>query len=120
MATTNKKKYYGTLATIGVVGGVTVLAYVVLKKPKLVLKSIDENFDGDKLTSKTYNVKLGFRDLKIESTPFNSDEIDVKSPLYTYNFKTVRVLDESGFQRIEVTIKNRLNSKEEKMFLDAL
>jgi hypothetical protein len=116
----NRNKYYGTLATIGVVGGISVLAFVLLKKPKLKVTSIDEIRDGDKLISKKYNIKLGLRDLQMESTPFNTDEIKLNLPLFTYTFKTVNVLDEDGFQKIEVLIKNRVNSKEKKYFLNAL
>jgi len=116
----NRKKYYGTLATIGIIGGISVLAFVILKKPKLKVNSIDEVMDEDKLVSKKYNIKLGLRDLQIESTPFNNDEIKINLPLYAYTLRTVNILDEDGFQKIEVLIKNRANSKEEKYFLNVL
>ena len=35
-----KKKYYGSLLTIGIVGGVSVLAFFLLKKHKVKVKDI--------------------------------------------------------------------------------
>lgn len=116
----NKKKYYTALATIGVVGGISVLAFVVLKKPKLKLSDIEPIKEGDKVVSKKYNIKLGLRNIEIISKENEVDELVVNVPLYIYTFKTIEEKDSDGLPKVQVTIKSRINSTEEKQILDAI
>ena len=49
-----KKKSYTALVTIGVVGGISVLAFFLTKKHKVKINDIIEEKEGDKVVSKTY------------------------------------------------------------------
>lgn len=116
MAKINKKKYYGSLATIAVVGGVSVLIFFLVKKPKLRLVSVDKLYDNDEIVSKKYNIRLGLRDIELELKKLDSnkqnDEIKINLPLYTYHFKASEIIDEDGFNKVDVHIKNKVNGKE--------
>ena len=118
-----KKKYYGSLLTIGIVGGVSVLAFFLLKKHKVKVKDIIIEKEDDKIISKKYIISVGLKTIEVISKPNEFDEIDLKSPLFNYTFKTlVENQDKNdGFPQIEVIIKSRLNNNEEKIILsDAL
>lgn len=116
----NKKKYYGALATIGIVGGISVLAVVVLKKPKLKIVRIDETQENGKVVSKKYEIQLGLRKLEIVSNPNERDNIKINLPLYVYEFNTTDKLDSDGIPSVELKIKNRASGKTETKKLDAL
>lgn len=114
-----KKKYYGSLITVGVVGGISVLAYFLVKKHKIKIKEIVEEKDGDKIIGKTYLISLGFRSIVILSKPDETDEYVQKEPIFNYTFKTnTDDLDEDGIPKVSVNIKNKINKKEENIILD--
>ena len=113
-----KRKSYTALATIGIIGGVSVLAFFLVKKHKIKINSILEDKEGDKILSKKYLMNVGLRYVEITSKADEKDNFILKEPVYTYTFDTIEEKDKDGLPKIEVTIKNRFNKKEEKIILE--
>jgi len=115
-----KKKYYGSLLTIGIVGGVSILAFFLLKKHKVKVKEIIEEKEDEKVISKKYIITVGLKTVEVISRPNEFDEITLKSPLFTYTFKTLveNQKENDGFPPVGVTITNKLNKKEDIIILD--
>lgn len=113
-----KGKSYTALATIGIVGGISVLAYFLVKKHKIKINSIIEDKVGDKVVSKKYLMNVGLRYIEITSKSDEQDNFVLNEPVFIYTFKTIEEKDKDGLPKVEVIIKNRFNKKEEKTILE--
>jgi hypothetical protein len=113
-----KKKTITALATIGIIGGVTVLAFFLVKKHTIKINSIIEDKVGDKIISKKYLMNVGLRYVEVTSKPDEKDNFVLKEPVFTYTFDTIEEKDKDGIPKVEVTIKNRFNKKENKIILE--
>lgn len=113
-----KKKTYTALATIGIIGGISVLAFFLVKKHKIKLNSIIEDKVGDKVLSKKYLMSVGLRYIELTSKPDEQDNFVLNEPVYIYTFNTIEEKDKDGLPKVEVTIKNRFNKKEDKLILE--
>lgn len=113
-----KKKSYTTLATIGIVGGITVLAFFLIKKHRIKINSIIEDKVGDKVNSKKYLMNVGLRYVELTSSLDEKDNFVLNEPIYVYTFSTIDEKDKDGLPKVEVSIKNRFNKKEEKIILE--
>lgn len=113
-----KKKSYTALVTIGVVGGVSVLAFLLTKKHKVKINDIIEEKEGDKVVSKTYLLSVGLRYVEIKSTPDKYDEMVLNEPLFIYTFKNSEEKDKDGLPKVEVVVKNRFTKKESSTILE--
>jgi hypothetical protein len=114
----NKKKSYTALITIGVIGGISVVAFLLAKKHKIKINSINENKEGDNIVSKTYIISVGLRYVEINSKPNERDIFVLNEPIFIYTFNTIEEKDKNGIPKVEVTIKNRFTKKEEKIILE--
>lgn len=113
-----KKKTYTALATIGIVGGISVLAFFLIKKHRIKINSIIEDKIGDKVNSKKYLMNVGLRYVELNSSNEEKDNFVLNEPIYIYTFSTIDEKDKDGLPKVEVTIKNRFNKKEEKIILE--
>ena len=113
-----KKKTYTALATIGIVGGISVLALFLIKKHRIKINSIIEDKVGDKINSKKYLMNVGLRYVELSSSNEEKDNFVLNEPIYIYTFSTIDEKDKDGLPKVEVTIKNRFNKKEEKIILE--
>jgi hypothetical protein len=113
-----KKKTYTALATIGIVGGISVLAFFLIKKHRIKINSIIEDKVGDKVNSKKYLMNVGLRYVELNSSNEEKDNFVLNEPIYIYTFSTIDKKDKDGLPKVEVTIKNRFNKKEEKIILE--
>lgn len=113
-----KKKSYTALATIGIVGGITVLAFFLIKKHRIKINSIIEDKVGDKVNSKKYLMNVGLRYVELTSSLDEKDNFVLNEPIYVYTFSTIDEKDKDGLPKVEVSIKNRFNKKEEKIILE--
>jgi hypothetical protein len=114
----NRKKSYTALITIGVIGGISVVAFLLAKKHKIKINSINENKEGDNILSKTYIISVGLRYVEINSKPNERDTFVLNEPIFIYTFNTIEEKDKNGIPKVEVTIKNRFTKKEEKIILE--
>lgn len=116
-----KKKSFTAIATIGIVGGISVLAFFLTKKHKVKINDIIEEKEGEKILSKTYLLSVGLRYVEIKSSLTEQDTFILNEPIYIYNFKNSSEKDKDGLPKVEVTIKNRFNKKESSTIIpDAL
>ena len=114
----NRKKSYTALITIGVIGGISVVAFLLAKKHKIKINSINENKKCDNILSKTYIISVGLRYVEINSKPNERDTFVLNEPVFIYTFNTIEQKDKNGIPKVEVTIKNRFTKKEEKIILE--
>lgn len=114
----NRKKSYTALITIGVIGGISVVAFLLAKKHKIKINSINENKEGDNILSKTYIISVGLKYVEINSEPNERDTFVLNEPIFIYTFNTIEEKDKNGIPKVEVTIKNRFTKKEEKIILE--
>jgi hypothetical protein len=113
-----KKKSYTALATIGIVGGISVLAFFLIKKHRIKVNSIIEDKVGDKVNSKKYLMNVGLRYVELTSSLEEKDNFVLNEPIFIYTFSTIDEKDKDGLPKVEVSIKNRFNKKEEKIVLE--
>lgn len=114
----NRKKSYTALITIGVIGGISVVAFLLAKKHKIKINSINENKEGDNILSKTYIISVGLKYVEINSEPNERDTFVLNEPIFIYTFNTIEEKDKNGIPKVEVKIKNRFTKKEEKIILE--
>jgi hypothetical protein len=114
----NRKKSYTALITIVVIGGISVVAFLLAKKHKIKINSINENKEGDNIVSKTYIISVGLRYVEINSNPNERDTFVLNEPIFIYTFNTIEEKDKNGIPKVEITIKNRFTKKEEKIILE--